>query len=233
MRNEATSSALALDRYSYIRGQIGAAAIPDNFIFRGMQGAQLPETPPSPPAMRRERAGEAQPTAATPSADPTAPGLGARERSRPANVPTGDVPVDQRPPPVLTPPPASAPAPVEPAAAGPDPTPAAAVPSAATTSAPAPSAAAPATSGAFAASSTSPTARGNIVQVAAFSEVARGRDLQKQLRSAGFDAYWESVQTAKGEVVRVRVAVDTATQSMADTLAKLKSMGFDPIVVTP
>jgi len=36
-----------------------------------------------------------------------------------------------------------------------------------------------------------------------------------------------------GDVVRVRVNVDPATQSVADAIAKLKSMGFDPIIVTP
>ena len=53
------------------------------------------------------------------------------------------------------------------------------------------------------------------------------------MRAAGFDAYWESIKTKTGDVVRVRVAVDTATQSMADTIARLKAMGFDPIVVAP
>lgn len=65
------------------------------------------------------------------------------------------------------------------------------------------------------------------------SQIGRGRELQQQLRQAGFDAYWESVKTRGGEVVRVRVSVDTATQSMADTLARLKAMGFDPIIVAP
>jgi cell division septation protein DedD len=71
------------------------------------------------------------------------------------------------------------------------------------------------------------------VQVAAVSQIGRGRELQQQLRVAGFDAYWESVKTKTGEVVRVRVAVDTATQSMADTIARLKAMGFDPVIVAP
>jgi len=71
------------------------------------------------------------------------------------------------------------------------------------------------------------------VQVAAVTEVSRGRELQRQLREAGFDAYWESVRSKKGEVVRVRVSIDNATQSMAETIARLKAMGFDPIIVTP
>ncbi len=73
-----------------------------------------------------------------------------------------------------------------------------------------------------------------LLQVAAVSDIARGRELQRQLRAAGMDAYWESVRTKQGsDVVRVRVTVDPATQSMADAIAKLKSMGFDPIIVTP
>jgi cell division septation protein DedD len=89
-------------------------------------------------------------------------------------------------------------------------------------------------SGAFTASQSAPAApASNLVQVAAVSEISRGRELQRQLRAAGFDAYWESVKGKKGEVVRVRVSVDNATQSMADTIARLKSMGFDPIIVAP
>jgi cell division septation protein DedD len=65
------------------------------------------------------------------------------------------------------------------------------------------------------------------------SEIGRGRDLQRKLREAGLDAYWELVKTNKGDVVRVRVSVDRATQSVADTIAKLKAMGFDPIIVAP
>jgi len=72
-----------------------------------------------------------------------------------------------------------------------------------------------------------------LLQVAAVNDIARGRELQRKLREAGMDAYWESVRTNKGDVVRVRVSVDPATQSVADTLAKLKAMGFDPIIVNP
>ena len=73
-----------------------------------------------------------------------------------------------------------------------------------------------------------------MLQIAAVGDIARGRDLQRQLREAGFDAYWESVSNSKkGEVVRVRVSVDPAIRSMADTLAKLKAMGFEPIIVSP
>ena len=43
----------------------------------------------------------------------------------------------------------------------------------------------------------------------------------------------EVLKTSKGDQVRVRVSVDQATRNLADTIAKLKAMGFDPVVVTP
>ncbi|MCU0951616.1 MAG: SPOR domain-containing protein [Burkholderiaceae bacterium] len=92
-------------------------------------------------------------------------------------------------------------------------------------------------SGSFAASAASPqpTSGTQLIQVAAVNEIARGRDLQRQLRSAGFDSYWESVRVPgrKEDVVRVRVAVDRATQSVGEVLAELKKRGFDPILVNP
>ena len=72
-----------------------------------------------------------------------------------------------------------------------------------------------------------------LLQVAAVKDIGRGRELQRQLRGAGFDAYWESVRTRSGDVVRVRISVDPATQSVGEAIAKLKSMGFDPILVNP
>jgi cell division septation protein DedD len=65
--------------------------------------------------------------------------------------------------------------------------------------------------------------------------VNKARDLQKQLRAAGFDAYWESVRAPdnQGEIVRVRVAVDRATQSVAATMSELQKRGFQPVLVSP
>ena len=365
VREEGKSSALALDRYAYIRGQVSANSIADNFLFRGFQGTQLPETLPVPPAMRRPPEGgstapapvfsapdatsgppvpraEPQsspvpkpsvegpavtsaapvasiPPASTASAPVTAPSTTAPAAS--ATVPMSSTapvqPTAQAPtepskpaetssttaaapapvvasaavtspqaapttaaapaaPPVVDTAPAArrepvtppAPAPAERAAVEPPPAvvaqaappapepaipaPTPAAPPAAASSPPvvttasvepapavaAPavtSAAAPSSSGAFAATpgaSTGPAS--NLLQVAAVSEISRGRELQRQLRAAGFDAYWESVKSKKGaEVVRVRVSVDPATQSMAETVARLKAMGFDPIVVAP
>jgi general secretion pathway protein D len=339
VREEGKSSELALDRYSYIRGQVASSSKPDNVIFRGFEGRQLPDTPPVAPAMqpripvtapgapvdpaglgaRQEpRTGPPAPIVETPASSVTPPPSPAPQpvplpaplpesRSAPSSLapspspspavvatvppattamrtepgtavtaPSPQVPAAtaatataaaastaaQAPAPRIEP----VPAPVEPVRTPPPapaevvvPTPAAAAepastapaasatPQAATqtaaashTPAPAPAttAAAPAgvapSTGAYAASSGAPAPiTSNLVQVAAVSQIGRGRELQQQLRVAGFDAYWESVKTKTGEVVRVRVAVDTATQSMADTIARLKAMGFDPVIVAP
>jgi general secretion pathway protein D len=91
--------------------------------------------------------------------------------------------------------------------------------------------------GAFAAApgAAAPAAGTQLIQVVAISDVARARELQRQLRAAGFDAYWESVRQGdgKGEIVRVRVAVDRTRQSVAETIAELKRRGFEPTLVNP
>src|SRR5882672_5150704 len=45
VRDEATSSALALDRYDYMRAQLATAQKPDSLIFRGFEGRDLPPSP--------------------------------------------------------------------------------------------------------------------------------------------------------------------------------------------
>ena len=337
VREEGKSSELALDRYSYIRGQVASSSKPDNVIFRGFEGRQVPETPPVAPAMQQRvpvtapgapvdpaglgarqepRTGppapivetppaslvtpppspapqpvplpaplpesRSAPSSAAPSPSPSAAAVAsvppptAALRTEPVTAAMTPPPVAVATPataaasstgaqaqapapriepapaavePVRTPPPAPAevvvPAPVatpEPASAAPafssipqtaTQTPAASLTPAPSTAAATPPAVAPST-GAYAASSGAPAPiTSNLVQVAAVTQISRGRELQQQLRVAGFDAYWESVKTKTGEVVRVRVAVDTATQSMADTIARLKAMGFDPVIVAP
>ena len=343
VRDESTSSALALDRYAYIRGQVATNSKSDNLIFKGFQSTQLPEAPPVPPAMR-QKAPETTPGGTVPPVDPA--GLGGRDTkpvpapqsaappaSQPMSAPSSPEPraasaaepvvaattspvptqsstssaatpavspvapppppasesaatqpptvpaaapaavaVQPPPPPVVeTAPAATAAASTRPPEATPlsqpsaapsssrttgpteapaqslKPSPDAAASQAAQTTKPAPApstttaAAAPVPApstapqtGSFNASPGSATTAGsNLVQVAAVSQISRGRELQRQLREAGFDAYWESVKTKSGDVIRVRVSIDTATQSMADTIARLKAMGFDPIVVAP
>jgi general secretion pathway protein D len=207
VRDETTSSALAMDRYAYIRGQIASSTLADNIIFRDLQSRQLPETPPIAPSMRRSDSGPL-----TQSND-VAPGIPAQ------NLP------GQTPAPVTGVAPAM-PSPVSPPAA---PQPSASAPAGGT-----PGAAAPA-SGTFSAQpGTPPSSIGiQLLQVASMTDIARAREMQRSLRDAGFDAYWESVKTSAGDMVRVRVSVDQATRSVADTIAGLKALGYDPVVVTP
>jgi general secretion pathway protein D len=193
VRDEATSSALAMDRYDYIRGQVANSTVADNIIFRDLESRQMPERPPIAPSMRRSE-----------------------QQSPPPQVPAD--PTRPAPPPAGEPPPSSST----------NASPQAAAPSGTTAA----GAAAPA-SGAFVAQGPPPGGGIQLVQVASVNDMARGRELQRQLRDAGFDAYWESVKTGTGEMVRVRVSVNQATQSVADTVAKLKAMGFDPVVVAP
>ncbi len=137
VRDEATSSSLALDRYDYMRQQLDGAQKPDDLIFRGFAGREMPPAPPRP----------VKPT---------------------------------------------------------------------------PSGAAPAGGTA-------------LIEVATFAEIAPARAMQRDLKEAGFDAYWESVRKAdgSGEIVRVRVTADTTRRSLDETLAMLRQRGLQPQLVTP
>ncbi|MGH6609715.1 MAG: type II secretion system secretin GspD, partial [Burkholderiaceae bacterium] len=167
-----------------------------------------------PPSTAMSQRAEVAPTPAPPASPPPAP---APSPTPPpvATTPPPSPPVTTAPPPASSTPPATTPSAV------------AAMPR--TSSPSSTSAVAGSVAPSAARSSTQP----QLLQVAAVDDIARGRELQRQLRAAGMDAYWESVTTKGKDQVRVRVTVDPAVQSMADAIAKLKSMGFDPIVVTP
>ncbi|MFZ5540190.1 MAG: type II secretion system secretin GspD [Pseudomonadota bacterium] len=205
IRDERASSTLAADRYEYMRAQMSDSQRPDSLLFRGYQ-TDLP-----PPAT-----------------------------TRPPEVPPAVPPATSEPPATTTPvaPPAPAPAPQS-LAPQPDAVSAAAAPAQRAPSPPpaeTASRAAPVTGAFAAAPGTAPSAAGTqLIQVAAISDIAKARELQKQLRAAGFDAYWESVRrpNGAGEVVRVRVAVDRARQSVAETMAELRKRGFEPTLVNP
>jgi general secretion pathway protein D len=216
IRDERASSTLAADRYEYMRTQMADSQRPDSLLFRGYQTDLPPPAPAKPPAPAPAPA--VPPATGGPPATvtPVAP---------PAPEPTpapGPAPESAAPQPAATPasPPASQRAPAPP-------------PSAATE---APPPAAPA-SGAFAAApgTAAPAAGTQLIQVAAVNDIAKARELQRQLRTAGFDAYWESVRrpNGRGEIVRVRVAVDRTRQSVAETIAELKRRGFEPTLVNP
>ena len=176
---------------------------------------------------------EPTPIAPMPMAPPAEP---ARSAARESSPPPSSVaaPVISSPAPAPTPaPPPVVVAPPPPVIAAPPPSPAAAS-AVGGTAAPSTAATRTESAPATARPSTSQPGSSQLLQVAAVSDIARGRDLQRQLRAAGMDAYWESVSIKGGvDIVRVRVTVDPATQTMADAIAKLKTMGFDPIIVTP
>jgi general secretion pathway protein D len=91
----------------------------------------------------------------------------------------------------------------------------------------APAAAAPAGQAATA----PPVSQVQVLQVTAVADMASGRRIQQELRSAGFDAYLDTLRTSTGEIVRVRVAVDGAQRSLAEATAELKKRGFNPLPV--
>ena len=217
VRDEVVSSAISADRYEYMRTQTQQAQKPDNWVLRGYQGNELPPYPlvaPNspgsaprevPPPLQRDAPVGARPRDGAPVQPPPAPGSAV-----PPTAPTGDVAT-------------SAPVTV-PGTAQPAPSPQAPLPAAPV-------------SGSFAASASTPPPAGTLqlIQVSAVNDVARGRDLQRQLREAGFDAYWERVRVPgrKDDVVRVRVSVERATQDVAETMDRLRKRGLDPILVTP
>jgi general secretion pathway protein D len=73
------------------------------------------------------------------------------------------------------------------------------------------------------------------VQVATAPSIEQGRQLQQQLRSAGYDAHWESLRgaPASAEAVSVRVTLDRATRNLPDAMLDLRQRGFEPVLVTP
>jgi DedD protein len=76
--------------------------------------------------------------------------------------------------------------------------------------------------------------RGFVMQVGAFSSSDKARQLQQQLRAAGFPAYLESVKTTSGERTRVRAgpfATVEAAQKARSRLLGLKVAQGDLKVV--
>jgi general secretion pathway protein D len=71
-----------------------------------------------------------------------------------------------------------------------------------------------------------------LIQVSAVRDITRGRQMQQQLRQAGFDSYWESVRTTDGDVVRIRVSVERRASTIADALSTLRRLGYDPVLVS-
>jgi general secretion pathway protein D len=232
VRDEGTSYGLALDRYDYMRATLSASQKPDTMIFHGFE---IREAPPVPNAPGPRSGGVApKPESTTPSAPDLIPLPGPPPAPAPVAPRSSTAPLEGHAPDSTTIAPttlAAAPSPAAPAVSNP-----AQRPGAPATPPKVPSPA-PAPSGAFVATPGAEPPRGGtqLIEVASVSDVNKGRDLQKQLRAAGFDAYWESVRAPdnKSDLVRVRVAVDRATQSVTATMADLQKRGFQPVLVTP
>jgi len=71
-----------------------------------------------------------------------------------------------------------------------------------------------------------------LIEVAVVDTMAHARQLQRQLKDAGLDAYWESVDTPAGQSIRVRVTVQSPRRTLSDTMAQLRALGYSPSVVS-
>jgi len=156
-------------------------------------------------AAASERA-PAEPVAAAPA--PAAPA------AQPAPAPT---PAPADPPPVLAPAPAPAPAPTPPSGAT----------SSAKTAPPAPSVPA-ATS---ARSDDSATLR-LVVQVGAFAEPARAREVRLRIEAAGLKTYTHVAETSEGRRTRVRVGPFSSRAEADKAAAQVKALGLPARILT-
>jgi DedD protein len=70
-----------------------------------------------------------------------------------------------------------------------------------------------------------------VVQVIALADAQKAKQLQQQISAAGIRAYTEAVQTAQGEVTRVRVGPFATREAAEKAQQQLKGIGFDGKVV--
>jgi DedD protein len=70
-----------------------------------------------------------------------------------------------------------------------------------------------------------------VVQVAALADVARVKQLQKQMSAAGVKTYTEAVSTKTGEITRVRAGPYPTREAAESARTQLKKAGLDGKVV--
>jgi general secretion pathway protein D len=201
IRDESAASDIAVNRYDYIRAQLAQSRQPGLPPLPDLSVGDLPAAPPP-----------ARPKAAPPA--PAAPGRPPGAESAPI-APQPATPQSRAPDPQD---PFVPQAPRDPRVAAL----ALAAPSALTAQ---PAVAAPALA------SPVKTAPYQLIQVSAVQDIGRGRQLQQRLRQAGFDSYWESVRTAEGDVVRIRVSVERRASKITDALSMLRRLGYEPVLV--
>ena len=70
-----------------------------------------------------------------------------------------------------------------------------------------------------------------VVQVAALSDAAKAKQLQKQMSGVGVEMYTEVVSTKTGDVTRVRAGPFATREAAEKARAQLKKAGLDGHVV--
>lgn len=70
-----------------------------------------------------------------------------------------------------------------------------------------------------------------VVQVAALSDTAKAKQLEKQMAAAGLDTYTEVVPTPKGDVTRVRAGPYATREAAEKARTQLKQAGLEGKVV--
>ena len=70
-----------------------------------------------------------------------------------------------------------------------------------------------------------------VVQVAALSDTAKAKQLEKQMAAVGLETYTEMVPTPKGEVMRVRAGPYASREAAEKARTQLKQAGLEGKVV--
>jgi DedD protein len=70
------------------------------------------------------------------------------------------------------------------------------------------------------------------IQVGAYSDVAKVKQLQAKLKEAGFNSRTEKISTPKGEKIRLRVGKFASRQDAADALIKINAAGLSGMVMS-
>jgi DedD protein len=80
-------------------------------------------------------------------------------------------------------------------------------------------------------SESAPTGGAYVVQVAALSDAAKAKQLQKQMSGAGVKTFTETVATKSGAVTRVRAGPFATREAAEKARAQLKKAGLEGHVV--
>jgi general secretion pathway protein D len=209
IRDETQAADIAVNRYDYIRTEVAHSRQPNLPPLRDLSVEDLPPVP-------RPVQPKSQSAPAAPSGTSGVESVPVAPQPAPQTVPRSDAadPGDASR--------AQAPAAAPVATATSDPSGAAKLPASVSASGTAPTPALASSAGA------SPY---QLIQISAVPDIGHGRELQKRLKQAGFDSYWESVSTPEGEMVRIRISVERQAARIADAMSMLRRLGYDPVLV--